>query len=271
MIKWKYVKRSLIMSPDASVVYKPKKITMMAAALFIIITAVTILILFQWSADRQSLKENGQPDFNTLPEAGYKDGLIVKGNIDIVLGSYAEKGRTSFSIRISEDSESVYYVLPVYDEDEYGNLEFKYLITYLAGPADYEKMDEICINTWNYEVGAASLNVENARIHALPNDIRQFFYDWAQTPDEFWNGGTFFDWCAETQIFGTDDKAIIGSKLVPFMIDKINAAGTDPTVIWIFAGVSVIMLIILIALIRRDRRRNASGAPDGPDIMRPMQ
>ncbi len=41
------------------------------------------------------------------------------------------------------------------------------------------------------------MSVENAKIRALPNDIRQFFFDWAQTPDDFWNGGTFFDWCAQ--------------------------------------------------------------------------
>lgn len=260
------------MSHSASNAPKPRKnLTMMIAALFILCTAATVLIFCQWLADRQMLSANGQPDFNTLPAAEYKDGLIVKGNIDIVLGAYAESGRTSFGVRTSDNNKSVYYVVPVYDEDEYGNITFKYLLTYQVEPNDFDKMEEIYTNTWNYRIGETALSVENAKIHALPNDIRQFFFDWAQTPDEFWNGGTFFDWCAQTKVFGTDDKEAIASKFIPFMMDKVNSADTNLTVVCVSAGISAITLVILIALIRRYRRIMAAGKPADPDIIEPEQ
>lgn len=249
-----------------------KGMIIMMAVLFVVCIAITVFAYSEWSADQQVLKSNGQPDFSTLSESGLKDGLIVKGNIDAALSTYAEDYKETLGVRTSEESKQMYYLVPIYEADENGYITFKYLITYVADPEDYKTMDEISENFWNNQAGAKALTVDNARIVALPADNKKYISEWVNSKELWGEGNTFYDWCAATMIFGTDDKAVIESKIVPFMIDKTPAAGTDPVIMWMFLGFSGLCLLILVILLLRKKPISGMINNTGdPDIMRPVQ
>jgi hypothetical protein len=145
-----------------------KNLILLLSLLTVSFIIITIFSYFSWSADQQTLKEKGQPDFNTLSQSELKDGLIVKGTIDMALDVYAEEYETTVGIRTSDDSEKLYYLVPVYDEDENGYITFKYLITYEAEPKEFDTMDEIIENTWGDQLGLKTFTVDNARIVGLP-------------------------------------------------------------------------------------------------------
>jgi hypothetical protein len=133
-------------------------------------------------------------------------------------------------------------------------------------------MDEIMANSWNDQAELKTFTLDNARIVGLPADNRQFFAEWTENPDIWGEGQTFYDWGVETGVFGTDDKDVIASRFVPFMIRKTSTAGTDPVVLCVMAGLSGICLLILIVLLHR--KKKISGVIDStgdPDIMRPKQ
>lgn len=248
-----------------------KGLIILLSVLFIICAGAAVFTYFSWSADQQALKTGGQPDFNTLSETDLKDGLIVTGKIDMALEAYAEEYDTTVGIRTSDDSETLYYVVPIYDEAADGSVSINYLITYKADPKDFDTLDAIVDYTWNDVAEPAPLAVENAEISTLPSDIKGYYTEWANDPT-FYENGSFIDWCAEMDIFGTSDKAVIESKMVPFMIDRTSTAGTDPTIVWLFTGFSGLCLIILVVLLLR--KKPISGIIDNtgdPDIMRPKQ
>lgn len=227
-----------------------KGLKILMAVLFIICLGASVLVYVFWTADQSQLKEYGQPDFNTLSQDELKDGLIVKGDIDLVLDVYAEEYETNLGTRTDEDSETLYYVVPVHHEDDAGYIIFDYILTYEAGSADFKTMDSILEETWSEQGGQTVLSVENARIQSLPGEIKGYFTEWYENP-EFYEGGSFIDWAVETETFETSDRALIASKLTPYMVDRTDTAGTDPVIAWIFLGFAIVCLIILLALIFR--------------------
>lgn len=231
---------------------------------------IAVFCTFSWFADQQTLKEHGQPDFNTIPETDLKNGLIVKGNIDTALDAYAQRSKSS-GISSSANASALYYIIPIYGEAADGSIVPSYFITYKAEPEDFAALDSIVNQTWNGADEPTVLTIENARILTLPSNIKKYYDDWANDP-QFYENGSFIDWCAEYNVFGTSDKTVIQSKMLPFMIDKTETAGQDPRFIWAFGGLAVVCLIILIIVVRRKKtNNNVPNNTGGPDIMRPVQ
>jgi hypothetical protein len=214
------------------------------------LTAFSVIVFCEWSADQAALKKNGQPSFNTLSKDELKDGLLVKGSIDMALDSYAEEYETNFGVRTSDNSETLYYLIPMYDTYEDGSIAVNYLITYEAGPKDFSSMDAIFNQTWSETAEPAVFTVENAQIVNLPTDLKQYYTEWAQDP-QFYKGGSYIDWCVENNIFGTGNRNRIESKLVPYMIRKTATAGTDINIMWGLLALDAICIIILLVLIFR--------------------
>ena len=214
--------------PIFYVIPKTKKgLIILLAILLAICVGIAIFITVQWATDQRSLRENGQPDFNTLAEDQLESGLFVYGSIDIALDTYAEEYESDFGRRTSDDSTSLYYLVPIYDTAD-GSM--RYLITYKADPEDYETMDKIIAQSWSNDPLTARLDIENGQIFSLSDDLKGYFSEYAHDPTLYENG-SFIDWCKEYDIFGTDDEAAIEAKLVPYMIKKTGMAGTDPTII----------------------------------------
>ncbi len=221
---------------------KGLKITL--AVLAAISLGLTILCYVLWSGEQQSLRENGRPSFNTLPAEKLDTNLMTQGVIDVALGVYAEGYESNLGLRTSDKSTELYYVIPVYDES---TMMPSYLITYKATPLEYETLDKVVEQTWMGTGYDNYLTVESAGIAELSDELKGYYLEWARDPS-FYENGSFVDWCAEYDVFGTDDPAAIESKLVPYRIYQSD--GTDPVLIYVLGGMTVLLLIGLVLVIR---------------------
>lgn len=219
--------------------------------MFSVILAVSLIgaaVVFSlWATDQNKLKEKGQPDFNTLSADELENGLIVKGTIDLAFDTFAEAYEENYGVRTSDESELLYYVIPIYDIDADGYIQINYFMAFKAEPKHYDMMDKIMEQTWIEPDEYSELSVENGVINTLPDDLTQFFYEWADDT-AFYENGSFIDWCAENNIFGTTDKNEIKSKIMPYYIDETETAGTSLTGVWvclIFAVLSIAFLIFM--------------------------
>ncbi len=226
--------------------------------------AFTIFFFVQWSNDQQAAKED-TPSFSTLPTDQLEPGLNVHGTIDLAFDYYAETYSTDYGIRTSSNSDSLYYVIPVYDADGY----FAYLISFEAYSSDFDTMDQIITQTWIDTDQPINLTLEHARIESLPNEILQYLNEWSEDTT-FYDGGSFIDWCAEYGIFGTQDKALIRTKLVPYVIEETNPGSAVGG--FIFLGFTVASLILLLVLIFRKKSfKTITGIDDGADSFRALR
>ncbi len=217
---------------------------------FVLLVASLIgaaIVLTLWTIDQNNLKEYGQPDFNTLSIDELKSGMIVKGKIDIAFDTFAEEYETEYGRRTSDQSEKLYYVVPVYNTDAEGYFDYQYVLCFITEPSDFQRMDEIFEQTWSDEDMDTKVTVTNGVITDMSGDIKQFYYEWADSP-EFYDNGSFIDWCMEYNIFGTSDENEIRSRIVPYCISKTASAGTSLDGFWaciIFAALFTAAIIAI--------------------------
>jgi hypothetical protein len=175
--------------------------------------------------------------------------MIVTGAVDLAIECYAEEYETGyFKIRTSDKSNALYYLIPVYDTNADGTIRIRYFITYEAKPEDFNTMDSIVAQTWDSSLASTPLEIENAEIADLPDDLVQYLTDWANDPG-FYQNGSFIDWCAEYNVLGTTNREEIASRLTPYMIRRTSTAGTDITTAWIFLGFAVLSFGIMLIMI----------------------
>ena len=105
-----------------------------------IFLGLAIFAYFDWQKDYHILQEKGRPDFNTLTEDQLEAGMSVHGDIDLALGAYAESYETDLGIRTSDESSSLYYLIPIFDMA--GDGKIRYLITFHAEPEDFDTLDK---------------------------------------------------------------------------------------------------------------------------------
>jgi hypothetical protein len=236
--------------PILYVIPRTKKGLIITLAILIAVSiGLAVYGYISWSADQKMLQEKGQPDFNTLAADQLEAGMIVQGNIDLALEVYAEEYESNFGLRTTDDSTSLYYLVPVYDMANDGSMTIRYLITYEADPQEYETMDKVVAQTWSTDPITVELTVDNGEVRALPDDLKGYFHEWANNT-QFYENGTFIDWCKEYGIFDTNDDVAIEAKLVPFLINKTATAGTDPIIMWIFGALAILLAVGLILVVR---------------------
>ena len=227
------------------------------AILFAVFTAIVfagaIITYFSWAADQKMLRENGQPDFNTLSQEQLKNGLIVQGKIMLSFDTYAEAYETNMGIRSSDKSTQLYYIIPVYDVSKDNSIDIKYFITFMADPKHFDTMDKIVTQTWSDVSEVSELDLKNAQIRTLPSNVKQYLDNWANAND-FYERGSFIDWCAEYGVFGTADKTAIQSRIVPFMMTETAAKGTDLSTVFLLLGIGLLFLAVTLFLIFFKRR-----------------
>ncbi len=209
--------------------------------LAVCLIVLALIALISWAANQRTLTEKGQPSFNTLPMNRLEDGMIVQGSINMAFDVYAENYETNFGVRTSDDSANLYYVVPIYDIGADGSVKINYFITFEANPKDYEAMEKIIEQTWSEVPAVTELRIENGSIIDLSDQNKQYFEDWSENPN-FYEGGSFIDWCAEYNVFGTSDRGIIKSKLAPYMIYETDAVGTSFTLAAVFLAIAAVML-----------------------------
>ena len=192
--------------------------------------------------------KKGRPDFNTLTEDQLEAGMSVHGDIDLALGAYAESYETDLGIRTSDESSSLYYLIPIFDRA--GDGKIRYLITFHAEPEDFDTLDKIVAQTWSGEPITTRLTVDDGYIGRLPDKFKQYFLEWAHD-DMFYENGSFIDWCKEYNVFGTDDEAAIEARFVPFRIYREDMSfESGPIYAWAFGGTSILIVIGMVLLIR---------------------
>ena len=209
--------------------------------------AASIFFFITWGNEQQATTVVDKPSFNTLRIDQLKDDLETQGIIDMSFGTYAETYNTNWGIRTSDKSNSLFYLIPIYNVKEDGNPEFKYFISYKAYPDDFATMDKIEKQTWSYESDYTQLTIENGTIQKLPGQYQQYLKEWMETPD-FYENGSFIDWCVENNIFGTNDRDVIESKVVPYMIINSGSSGSFLLPAVIFLSLCVFCVVLFLVL-----------------------
>lgn len=222
-----------------------KGIKILMAVLGTLCLAGALIVFILWSADQKTLRETGQADFNTLAQSELRDGMFVTGSIDIAIDWYAEKYETGyFKERASDNSEALYYLIPIYNADGF----ISYFITYEAKPMDFEAMEKIVAQTWSDNPLTEKITIENGEIRKLSNELQQYMRE--RIGDEtFYENGSFIDWCAEYNVLGTSDLHEIESRFTPYIICSTPTAGTDITVAWFLLCMGILCFIFMLVMI----------------------
>ena len=153
-----------------------------------------------------------------------------------------------FGIRTSDDSEALYYLVPVYDSNADGTVSIRYFVTYEAKPKDFDTMEAIVTQTWSDVPLTAMLPLEYAEVDALPDELAQYMDEFA-TDKSFYENGSFIDYCVEFNLLGTTNRAEIASRLVPYVISRATGPENTFIVACIFAGLGVLCLVIFLVLL----------------------
>lgn len=222
-----------------------KGIKILMAVLGSLCIAGALIVFLLWSSDQKTLRETGQPDFNTLSQSDLRGDMFVTGSIDIAVDYFAEEYETGyFNERTSENSEALYYLIPILGTD--GNTS--YFITYEAKPKDFDAMELIVAQTWSDDPVTEKITVGNGEIRELSSDLQQYMKEWAND-EAFYENGSFIDWCAEYNVLGTSDHDVIASRLVPYVICSTYTAGTDITIAWFFLCIGILCFVVMLIMI----------------------
>jgi len=225
---------------------KGMKITMLICAALLI--GFSVISFISWSIQKQEIAESGQPDFNTLAQSELADNMYVTGTIDLAIDYYAEDYATDSSgNRTSDDSEALYCLVPVYESSADGTVNIRYFVTYKAEPKDFDTVEAIIAQTWSDDPMTAMIPLEYAQVYDLPEDYQQYLDEYINRKD-FYENGSFTDWCVEYNILGTTNRAQIASKVAPYMIQKVDGPGTALTNALIFLGIALGCVIIFLVL-----------------------
>lgn len=211
----------------------------------IVICSVGMIVLFvNWVIDQINLSTNGEPDFNTLTQSEMKDGLFVTGTIDNTVGPYAEDYTVKNSRRTSAFPGNYYYLVPIYANE---GATIECFVSYKAGFLGDSQRIENIIGKMYGETGRKPLILEHGRMIGLDSEQKSILKNWVSSND-FYENGSFVDYCVEHNLMGTTDKDVILSKILTYSIEKTNSAGinlADVGYIAVPIGVCAIILLII--------------------------
>jgi len=223
--------------------------------------AISVFVFLSWYTEKKTLEENGQPDFNTLEQSDLTDGMYVSGNIELAMDCYAEEYDTTYGIRTSEESDALYYLVPVYDTNSDGTITIRYFVTYEAKPKDFDTMDQTVAQMWSNDPLTAKLTLGLSQVRDMPGDLQQYMDDWINDK-AFYQNGSFVDWCIEYNIFGTTNREEIASKVTPYVIYRTSGPENSFIIACIFAGLAVLCFILFLVL--KHVKRPIKGVVDTP-------
>lgn len=222
--------------------------------LAVICAAFTVFILGNWVIDQINLATNGEPDFTTLSQGEIKNGLFVTGTITEAIGPYAEQyTRDSHGNESDASLNQFYYLVPVYSQN--GD-HIAYFVTFEARHHYNDRHDMAAIATSSGSgYHAKPLYLEHARMEIMGNDQKRILEKWATSPD-FYEGGSFVDYCAANNMLGTADKEVILAKIITCNISREWHAGIElSNVLYpLVPGVFFALWILLIDAVQKKRK-----------------
>lgn len=218
-------------------------------ALILIFAFFTGLFYFQWIEEQKILTEVGQPDFNSLPINELKADQIVKGDIGLAIDVYSEEYEEGFlGTRASDESDALYYLIPVYTLNEDGYANIQYFMTYKALPEEFDIMDDIVASTWSDNQNMKVLSLDYATISELDEEVWSHLQDMVHD-ENFYEGGSFIDWCIENNTFDSSNEAFIESKFVPYELSRKNTPTSDLWLMKFFLFLIILQVILLLVFI----------------------
>lgn len=170
---------------------------------------------------------------------------------------FAEEYTTNYGIRLSDDSDKLYYLIPLVTEEGY----IDYFVTLEATERYYETLNQIYEETWDESLPAVytELYLDDAKIRSLPFSIERILYDWCET-GEFYQNGSFVDWCVASDFFGTTDSAEIVSHVLPYMIVPDSKPGGSALIGLVMTGIGLALLVVAVVLL--NKAKNVPAAPN---------
>lgn len=232
--------------------------------LIMLLSAAAIIIA--WGIQHQTLNEEELADLSTLPQSAIADGLPIRAEIDLALDTFAEEYETTGTLHASEKTTKLFYIVPVYGVDEDGYLIFNYLLVYQCMPKNINQMDSVLEQTYTDVDDYTSLNLRSGLIRKLPDELIGFFNGWSNNKS-YYSNGSFIDWCAESGVFGTSDKDVIKSKILPYMI--VDTSGGMDFVWVLLPASSVIFLVMMLFIVIKRPIKNLDPDPNAAQTAPP--
>jgi hypothetical protein len=241
-----------------NVMAKMKKSAQTRMALLILAVIcgiITIAIFGTWVADKINLATNGEPDFTQLSLDEMKNGLFITGTIKEAIGPYAEQ--YTIDEHGNESPESLnqfYYLIPIYSK------QGDYIECFVTFEASYHLSDKNVMEHIAEDsasgVNTGELVIEHGRMVKMKKEQKRILQNWLISED-FYEGGSFIDYCVEYNVMGTTDRDVIYSKIMTYNIDREWQAGRidiQYILLPLALGVFFVLWIILIDGVQKKRR-----------------
>lgn len=241
-------------------VSKRKSVGISLLVIGIVFIVLGLVSLFNVLRDLNKFETEGTRNFNLLSPAELSEEPYVEGRVEFVFEVFAEEYTTNYGVRTSDASDKLYYLIPLVSDGYIENF-----VTLEATPRYYDTLDQIYDETWDPELPEVytELYLEDARVKHLPSDIEDILYDWCET-GEFYQNGSFVDWCIESDFFGTSDPEVILASVLPYMIvpdSKPGSIGISVGVVMLGIG----LILLLIAIVRIKKAKHTPAAQTSED------
>lgn len=177
---------------------KKQKIKIKVGFIFWLLLSVALFLggLFQWN----QWNEKGE-DLNQVSLDDSCPGKMVEGKIMANYGTFAEEYETTLSFRTSDDSEKLYYIIPIGESGKF--------IAFMTTGENYDAMSQLMIDTLDYNAGKISTikGVEvRGKLHQMSNSTMSYMVSYFQ----------------ETNLLGTDKEEEIKDYISPYVLEYHN-------------------------------------------------
>lgn len=151
---------------------------MTAYIIAVVVMIVGAVFLFRGFKEK-ALVDEGFENYNELSYKDVKDGMLVEGEFYYGYGTFAEEYETTYGIRLSDNSEVLYYVVEAGNDEEMETLEYRY-VGFKATPSWFDKMDELTDETDEYFLDEDAPEPTPVRFTAKVSDMSDELYGYME-------------------------------------------------------------------------------------------
>ncbi len=203
----------------------------------VVVMIVGAVFLFRGFKEK-SLVDKGFEDYNELSYQDVEDGMLVEGEFYYGYGTFAEEYETTYGIRLSDDSEVLYYVVEAGNEEEMETLEYRY-VGFKATPSWFDKMDTLTDETDEYFLDEEALEPTPVKFTAKVSDMSDELYGYME--DAFLEQGI--------------DKSEMDYYIHPVLLTPYNEEGYKSYLIVGAVGVALGAVILIGALMVSSKKK----------------
>lgn len=205
----------------------------------VVVMIVGAVFLFRGFKEK-SLVDKGFEDYNELSYKDVEDGMLVEGEFYYGYGTFAEEYETTYGIRLSDDSEVLYYVVEAGNEEEMETLEYRY-VGFKATPSWFDKMDELTDETDEYFLDEDAPEPTPVKFTAKVSDMSDELYGYME--EAFLEQGI--------------EKSEMDYYLHPVILTPYNEEGYKAYLIVGAIGVAIGVVVLVIAFAINSKKKKA--------------